>query len=312
MNTEISTITIPAFPKIWHLGDPKIADIFDGPIEITEKIDGSQFSFGTINGELQYRTKGVTNDKVDSGMFGIVIEWMNSIQHKLRDNVIFHGEYLQSPRHNTLMYSRVPKSHFCLFGIRDLNVDLCSPHESLVIAANEMGCDAVPLIYYGEWKRENATELFKFIEEESFLGGTQMEGIVVKNYAKKGEFAGRELPLLAGKFVSENFKEKHKSNTDYLSNKDKVWTIAQQYRGAPRWIKAVYKFRDEGKLTYSPKDIGDLLKYINSDFLDEEMDNIKEQLWKGFERDIRKIVQGGFPEWYKEWLVEENFNGTNE
>ena len=47
-----------AFPKILHVGDKQISDLFDGEVEITEKLDGSQFGFGRVDGELVIRSKG--------------------------------------------------------------------------------------------------------------------------------------------------------------------------------------------------------------------------------------------------------------
>lgn len=41
-----------AFPKILHIGNKQISDLFDGVVEVTEKIDGSQLGLGKINGEL--------------------------------------------------------------------------------------------------------------------------------------------------------------------------------------------------------------------------------------------------------------------
>lgn len=39
-----------AFPKILHIGNKQISDLFDGVVEVTEKIDGSQLGLGKING----------------------------------------------------------------------------------------------------------------------------------------------------------------------------------------------------------------------------------------------------------------------
>lgn len=41
---------IKAFPKIFALGTQYTEGIFDSEVEITEKIDGSQFNFGKIEG----------------------------------------------------------------------------------------------------------------------------------------------------------------------------------------------------------------------------------------------------------------------
>ena len=46
------------FPKIFSLGTKYIVDIFDSPVEVTEKLDGSQFTFAKVNDILYYRSKG--------------------------------------------------------------------------------------------------------------------------------------------------------------------------------------------------------------------------------------------------------------
>ncbi len=42
---------LKAYPKIFALGTRYVETIFDEPVEATEKIDGSQFVFGRIDGE---------------------------------------------------------------------------------------------------------------------------------------------------------------------------------------------------------------------------------------------------------------------
>lgn len=46
-----------AFPKILHIGNKQISDLFDGVVEITEKVDGSQLGFGKVNGEWLSKPK---------------------------------------------------------------------------------------------------------------------------------------------------------------------------------------------------------------------------------------------------------------
>ena len=49
---------IKTYPKIFAIGQSYIENIFDGDIEISEKIDGSMFAFAKINDELFFRSKG--------------------------------------------------------------------------------------------------------------------------------------------------------------------------------------------------------------------------------------------------------------
>jgi len=96
-----------AFPKILHIGDKQIADLFEGEVEITEKVDGSQFGFGKVKGRLFVRSKGreLDLDNPDQ-MFKLGVEYVKSIEDKIPDNTTFYGEYLQKPKHNTLAYDR--------------------------------------------------------------------------------------------------------------------------------------------------------------------------------------------------------------
>jgi len=43
-----------SYPSVYAIGHKAIEEIFLGPVLIEEKIDGSQFSWGIIDGELQY------------------------------------------------------------------------------------------------------------------------------------------------------------------------------------------------------------------------------------------------------------------
>ena len=45
------------FPKIYDLGHRYVQNIFNEDVEITEKIDGSQFAFGKIDNDLIFRSR---------------------------------------------------------------------------------------------------------------------------------------------------------------------------------------------------------------------------------------------------------------
>jgi len=49
---------ISAYPKIFAVGTDYIRDIFKDEVEVTEKVDGSQFAFGKIDGVVHMRSKG--------------------------------------------------------------------------------------------------------------------------------------------------------------------------------------------------------------------------------------------------------------
>ena len=47
---------IHAFPKIFTIGQDYISDLFKDDVEVTEKVDGSQWVFGKVGGDLLRRS----------------------------------------------------------------------------------------------------------------------------------------------------------------------------------------------------------------------------------------------------------------
>jgi RNA ligase-like protein len=283
---------LSSYPSIYALGHRYIADLFDGPVTVEEKIDGSQFSMARINGELVCRSKGQQIVvSAPEKMFGPAVETAQKLD--LRDGWVYRCEYLKSPKHNTLAYSRIPKDHLILFDVLRSYETYLSPAEKKFEAVR-LGLEVVPCFFDGETCVE---DLRPFMERESILGGCKIEGVVVKNYAR----FGTDKKILIGKFVSEAFKEKHqhkwkKSNPGPA---DMVKHIISELKTEARFRKAVQHLRDAGKLTGTPTDIGPLLAELASDTEREESDAIKEALFKHFWPNIRRGISAGFPDWYK-------------
>jgi hypothetical protein len=309
---------ITAFPKIFPLGQDYISKIFDGPVEVTEKIDGSQFVFGNIDGDLQMRSKGtMIHDYATRNERDL---FYPIIQHALRLHVagalpngfVFFGETLKSPKHNTLCYERIPKNHFALFAVAEYGSHkFLDSHEDLTTWSNVLDTDVVPLLYQGE------VPSYEFIKElmddDSVLGGAKMEGVVVKNYNQPFLLGGQPIPVMAGKYVSEEFKEVHRSGWSKENTGGGRWqTFKDGYRTEARWRKAVEHLRDSGQLENSPRDIGKLIPEIQRDITDEEKEIIKNFLWREFGSDVLRTAIRGFPEWYKDQLLENAFEHTKD
>jgi hypothetical protein len=306
---------IKAFPKIFVIGQDYIIDIFKEEVEITEKIDGSQFDFGKINGELYFRSKGVQLYPENAEkLFLKAIEYVLSIQDKIPDNTVFYCEYLKTEKHNVLKYNRVPKNNLALFGISNATgTKFISKYEELKQYADLLDIEAVPMFYYG--KIDSPEQLVSFLEKESILGGVKIEGVVVKNYQRQFLLGGQPIPLMMGKYVSESFKEVHrKSWGKEFTAKGKWELFKDSFRTEARWHKAIQHLRDNGELEFSPKDIGKLLKEIQKDIEEEEKENIKEFLWNEYGKDIMRRAVIGFPEFYKNFLLQRSFeeNKNNE
>ena len=303
---------IKAFPKIFTIGQDYIKDIFQEDVEITEKIDGSQFSFAKINGELFMRSKGamIYPENVPD-LFKPAVDYVLSIQDKIPDNLVFYCETLKNPKHNVLKYDRIPKNHLVLFGVSDVSqTKFINNYEELCFYADILGVDVVPILYYGKVYDEN--QLKSFLEQESFLGGTKIEGIVVKNYFRPFLFGGQPIPIMMGKFVSEEFKETHREKWHKeFTPKGRFEAFKESFRTEARWLKAIQHLKEKGELEFSPRDIGKLIAEIMRDIEEEEKETIKEFLWEQFGKEILRYATKGFPEFYKNYLLKRTFEGQN-
>lgn len=298
-----------AFPKILHIGDKQILDLFEGEVEITEKIDGSQLSFGKIDGEVITRSKGREFTEPDK-LFIPVTEYVHSIADRLPEGIWFYGETLATPRHSTLAYDRTPKNHLALFGVYEADKNLFHGYDTIKEWADKLDVDAVPLLFSGKTSADKILDLVK--DSPSYLGGQSIEGVVVKAY-KPWLFLGQiPLSVMSGKYVTEEFKEVHTKDWSKLNTgKGKFEVLKENYRSEARWRKAVQHLRERGELTGTPKDIGALIKETRVDIETEEKENIKDVLWAIYKEDILKYSVFGLAQFYKESLVKGEINGNN-
>lgn len=280
------------------------ADYFVGQhVEITEKLDGSQFCFGKDpDGTLFMRSKGAPlywEEKIES-LFKPAVLHVLSVQDRIPNDTAYYAETLSTPRHNTLRYNRVPKNHISLYGITDFartrNI------EALEEEAAALEVERVPVLFLGVLK---SLEEFKdYLALESVLGGPKIEGVVAKNYAQTLMLDGPGyFPLVAMKYVSEEFKEAHADNPEYVPRTQSIETLLECYRTEARWRKSIQHTRESGALTESPRDIGSLIPAIQQDIEAEEKENIKEALWHLYRKDLMRTAVRGFPEFYKSWLL---------
>lgn len=305
-----------SYPKVWNLGHPAINDLFYDindlsyeTVVVQEKVDGSQFSFGVVDGTLYCRSKGAmiypeTADNLFKGACETAVRLHEA--GKLTDGWTYRGEALWRAKHNALEYGRVPEGNVILFDV-DIGLEDRNP-DTLYEVADDLGLEAVPLIHQGEV--EDIEALKELLDRESILGGCKVEGIVIKNYARFGE----DGKMLMGKIVSKAFREKHdkawkKSNP---SRSDILEDLKGMYRSERRWEKTVERFRDDGELEHAPQDIGKLIKAVQSDVREECEEEIKAILFDYFWPKVRGGLTAGLPEWYKRRLAERQFQSPEE
>jgi hypothetical protein len=147
------------------------------------------------------------------------------------------------------------------------------------------------------------------LQTESILGGPKIEGFVVKNYERKFLLGGQPMPIMAGKFVREDFKEVHRQSWGKkYTGKGRWETFVESFRTEPRWQKAVQHLAERGELENSPRDIGKLIKEVQGDIIGEEKEAIKEFLWSQFGQEVVRTAVKGLPEWWKEKLLSRSFD----
>lgn len=311
--------SIPKYPKVLNLGAPYTQNALVGDVVIQEKIDGSQLRWGYDDkGEIHVGSKGrEIHSSNQDGMFALAFDYLTkrcNIKSENRKNVWFYGEYLQKPKHNCLKYDSVPKNNIVLFD--------CLFHgewlgrDSLGRFAQMWGIDLIPELWCGDVLNrptDNLSSPSDFLrclanDTTSYLGGTTVEGLVIKNYGQVIEMNGQARPLTT-KFVRDEFREKHmKANP---SMRQTIEDVILGLRSENRWNKAIQHLRDDGKLLNDVKDIGNIIKEIHRDLLEEEGEAIKAMLWEKYRKHVMATAVRGFPDWYKDKLMEEQ-NGKQE
>lgn len=294
---------IHEYPSIYQIGHKAIANIFDGDVLVEEKIDGSQFSFGVIDGELICKSKGKVQfvDAPDK-MFTKAIETAKELEPRLIPGWTYRGEYLEKPKHNALAYDRVPVKNIIIFDI-DTGLETYLTPEEKRAEAERLGLETVPILMTGTIK--NFGEFQELLEIKSILGNEKIEGVVVKNYSQFTQ----EKKVAMGKYVSERYKEVQSGEwrSANPTNQDFTNKLIYEYKTEARWQKAIQHAKENGLIEGSPRDIGILLKEIGQDVSKECSEEIKDKLYKYYWPKVQRGIIAGFPEWYKEQLSKSAF-----
>lgn len=318
--TDFST-SWHSYPSIFNVGHKAIADLLTVEVQIEEKVDGSQFSFGIFPNTdtpvvrleqgvpygIRCRSKGATmHPDAPVDMFKLALKAVKDRVALLHPGWTYRGEFLAKPKHNALAYDRTPKDNIIIF-------DICTGHEEYLSYAEKaqeaqrIGLECVPLLHSG--MVTDIDQFRGFLNRTSVLGGPKIEGVVIKPIGYK--LFGPDKKVLLGKFVGEEFKEAHKATwgESNPTGKDIIQLISDKYRHVGRWAKAIQHLRDAGRIQDAPQDIGPILQEIPLDIEKECKEEIQDALWKWAWPHIKRGVIRGFPEWYKEKLLEKQFEG---
>lgn len=325
-----------SYPSIFNMGHKAIKELLTFEVNVEEKVDGSQFSFGKfstyvcdlcgvseskhatfkdhsyVNNDvvLRIRSKGAEmHPDAPMDMFKKGVESVKNRSNVLHLGWTYRGEFLAKPKHNALSYERTPDDYFILFDVQTGDQEYLS-YEEKVEEGARIGFEVVPRLFKGTIK---GVEDFRgFLETISVLGGQKIEGVVIKPV--KYDLFGMDKKVLLGKFVSEAFREIHKATwgESNPSGGDILDQLGKKYGTAGRWTKAIQHLKERGLLDNSPKDIGPLIREIPEDVLKECKDEIIEDLFKWAWPHIKRMTTRGFPEFYKNKLLEASFESPQE
>jgi hypothetical protein len=284
------------------MGHREVREILKVPVYVEEKVDGSQFSFGRVNGELFCRSRGQEiNIDAPEKMFTLGVQTAKNLLPWLTDGWTYRGEFLNKPKHNSLTYGRVPKDNIIIFDIND-GLESYLPYWEKHAEASRLNLETVPLFYEG--LVESTEFLLDLMQRHSILGDVKIEGVVLKPVTC---IYGEDKKALIAKLVSADFKELHQKNWKNTNTNptqgDVIELLVSELRTNARWQKAVQHLRESGTLEESPKDIGKLINEVKADVKIECSDYIQERLFKWAWHQIERKLVAGLPEWYKEELL---------
>lgn len=309
-------MTFSKYLEIPHLGEVLEDDItYGNHFIMEEKIDGSNFRFGISKERgIMVGSKNTDLTETNPQMFKPAVDWvyreetqkaldniLNRVNPKA-DDIIFYGEFLAKPHHNTLNYERVPWHNIILF---DMTINgVYQEFNVLFDYAYLLGLEIVPVLKTKE-SMFTVDELRQTVNSTmSVLGSVPIEGVVVKSYDSRMHIRKHDYPYMI-KYVRDEFKELNKSNwKQQKADENPVNHILNAINREKVWEKVKQHAQDDGKLEGRMQDMRVLIDYLSTDIEHQWKEAIKEELWTVFQREIQSRMTKGFPDWYKKSLIE--------
>ena len=301
------------YPKVLSLGQPLLAEIFDNPVEITEKVDGSQCRIRLADELVTCASKNMV--PADGKMFELAHKqaeriWKADIWYEFGDDVTLFAEFLSKEKHNVLIYGRVPQNNLYLFGAIVGNRHLQT--EELVKLAGKLDIEP-PHVIASEITIDNQDNLTEYLKTPSVLGNTILEGVVIKNYhnsypallASTQAFFG--YPLV-GKLVRDDFKER--LNKEWSAKKQRETPLAKvtkEFLTEARFNKAIQHLKDNGEITYEMRDLKNIIPEFYKDLIEEEHDEIVKLAMADFWQHLKRRCDGYAVKTWKQYLIDKQF-----
>lgn len=297
------------YPKVVSIGQKGMEELFADDVVITEKIDGNNVRIMNDGKALifgSHRTI-LAKGNPDAKMFVPFLDWVennyDNLMRLIPKDCILFGEMAQNQC--TLKYDKTyPLVLFDIAKTTDYGLDFVDSEfqqKHLSEISGALNIPKVPIFYIG--RIEKAEQLAEFLERDSFLGRTKLEGIVIKNYSRLNQWNRQ----LFAKLVREEFREENKRVFKRVDFKSIEEEIAERFFTRARLVKMVQKLKEEGKYEGHLRDIRHLVGDTPKDIYEENKEDIKEILFEHFWKRISRIVTGRVAPEYKKLLEEELF-----
>jgi len=279
------------YPKIKVLGDRSNEGIFNvpGKVVIEEKIDGANFAFYVLGGEIYFCSHN--NNLTDSIQIretgipkkwkGLVVVYNAFVKNPLRFNesYYYYGESMQK---HSLLYDNIPG--FIGFDIFNMVSNTFLPYREARVTFHSLGLEFVNVYCEMYTTNLNLTNLEE-IHNKSFYRDGKGEGIVIKRI--ENGYTG-----LCAKIVDSEFIERQKS-PKIQKNSTQEQNIINEFCTSGRVIKIIHKLEDSGEVI-EMSTMRQLIRLVSNDILEEEIvyisKNYKSIDFKAFNKFLSKKI----------------------
>ncbi|QVD57057.1 hypothetical protein PM36_071 [Staphylococcus phage PM36] len=256
---------------------------------VQEKLDGSNASFTVENGELVCfsRRKKLNENETLNGFYDWVhenINVRNTYVSALEKYIIF-GEWLVKHK---IQYKEEFYNNFYVFDVYDKENEVYLSVEDMNVIAHHLGLKTVktllvskPSHYLNDLKPEEIQELVG--KSDMTVKPDKGEGIVIKYLDGKSEYDDYF------KLVSNEFKEfsRQKMKTEVKKNE----SVADYAITRARMEKMIFRAIEEDRLSEDDLELenfGLIMKQVGQNFVDDIMEEEKENILKIVDKQIKK------------------------
>ena len=259
----------------------------DRGLVVQEKLDGSNASFTVDNGELQCfsRRKKLNEKETLNGFYGWVHENIQEDVFDFLEDYIIFGEWLVKHK---IQYKEECYKEFYVFDVYDKEEEAYLSLKNMHRIATYLELKTVKTLLIAE--PSHHLNILTPQDIQDLVGKSDMtvkpntgEGIVIKYLDGKSEYEDYY------KIVSNEFKEfnRQKMKTE-IKNNDSVEDYAMT---RARMKKMIFRAIEEGRLSEDNielENFGPIMKEVGQDFVDDIMEEEKDNMLKIIEKQIKK------------------------